>query len=199
MFFRSPLRSPSASLQNPDAVLQRPESRFHTALFTTVDFTEDNFRTGYRQFETSRRMFSIRTDRCSSPRPETRTHRRLRFLLRAAQRCVPVLVQTIQDLTRRYELTFFTAEREVLTQKNIETVGSSTESAGTLQRFACRKRCQKCSVRQDPDRHDIASFRQIGFDTFQTEVPSTLPTFALRVLPSLSMIVTVGSASLYRA
>ncbi len=188
MFFRSPLRSPSPASQNPDAVLQRPASRFHTALFTTVDFTEDYFRTGYRQFEPSRRMFSIRTDRCSSPRPERGTHRRLRFLLRAAQRCVPVFVQTIQDLTRRYELTFFTADGEVLTQKNIETVGSSTESAAALQRFACRKRCQKCSVRPGRDRNDIASFSQIGFDTFQTGWPSTLPTFALRVLPSLSMI-----------
>ncbi len=186
MFFRSPLRSPAPALQNPDAVLQRPESRFHWLLFTTVDFTEDNFRTGYRHSKPSRRMFSIRTDRCSSPRQKRGTHQRLRFLLRAAQRCVQFFVQTIQDLTRRYELTFFTQNGEVLTQKNIETVGSSTEMPAALQRFACRKRCQKCSVRKARDRNDIASFRHVGFDTFQPRWPSTLPTFALRVLPSLS-------------
>ncbi len=150
MFFRSPLRSPSACITEPDAVLQRPASRFHTALVYDRRFTEDYFRTGYRQLETFTTHVSIRTDRCSSPRPETRNASALRFLLRAAQRCVPVLCSDDPDLTRRYELTFFTAERRGVNEKNIETVGSSTESAGSASTFACRKRCQKCSVRPGP-------------------------------------------------
>ncbi len=184
MFFRSPLVRPAPASQNPDAVLQRPASRFIRLLFTTVDFTEDYFRTGSASSKPSRRMFSIRTDRCSSHDQKRGTHRRLRFLLRAAQRVYQFFVQTVQDLTRRYELTSLPQNGEVLTQKNIETVGSSRRVPAALQRFACRKRCQKCSFAQARDRHDIASFRQIGFNSSRPRWPSTLPTFALRVLPS---------------
>ena len=145
---------------------------FIRLLFTTVDFTEDNFRTGYRQFETftthvfdQNRQVQFAT---------TRNAERIGvFGFFYAQRNVvyQFFVQTIQDLTRRYELTFFTAERR--------GVNAEEHRNGRLINGECRQRFNVLRVANGVrnvqfakarDRNDIASFRQIGFDTFQTEV-----------------------------
>ncbi|MNL41504.1 hypothetical protein D3C87_1639150 [compost metagenome] len=85
---------------------------FERLLFTTIDFTEDYFRTGYRQFETfTTHVFD--------------QNRQVKFTTARYAECISIfsffnaqchvvhqfLVQTLKDLTRSHKLTFFTAER----------------------------------------------------------------------------------------
>lgn len=91
-------------------------------------------------------------------------------------------------IRRRYELTFLTAERRGVNAEEHRNGRSSTESAAST--FCVSQTVQNvqfASARDD-------RYRQLPPDGFDAGLArgglSTLPTFALRVLPSLSMIVT---------
>lgn len=141
-------------------------------LFTIVDFTEDNFRTGYRQFEifTTYVFDQNRQVQFVTIRNAERIGV---FGFFYAQRNVvyQFFVQTIQDLTRRYEFIFFIVERRGV---NVEEYrngrfinGECRQRFNVLRVVNGVRNVQFVKVR---DRNDIVSFRQIGFDTFQIEV-----------------------------
>ena len=86
----------------------------------------------------SRRIFSIRIERCSSPRPETRNLSGSSVCsTRKATLCTSSFSRRSKILREVTNLPSLPANGEVLTWKVIVTVGSSTDSAGRASTWVC--------------------------------------------------------------
>ena len=104
----------------------------------------------------SRRMFSSRMVRCSSPRPDTRNSRRRRCLHAQGDVGQQFFVRAVADLAAGDELAFGAGQRAVLTMKSMVGVGSSPVSIGGPPGFAVTDGDANADVFQAGDDDDVA-------------------------------------------
>ncbi len=137
MFFRSPFTLAQRLHDRPLVLLFDVQRHvFVRLLFTPSISRKITFGRETASSKPLRRIFSISTDRCSSPRPDTRNASASSVSsTRAAPRYAPALVQTVKNLDEKSQTYLSPQNGEVLTQKNIDTVGSSTDSAGSVSTF----------------------------------------------------------------
>ncbi len=158
---------------------------FVRLLFTTVDFTEDNFRTGNRQFETfTTHIFNQHGQVQFATTGYTERIRIFGFF--NAQRHVmhQLFVQTVKNLTRSHKLTFFTAERRGVNAE--EHRHGRLINGQRRQRFNVLRVADgvgNVQLAQTGDRNDIARFGDIAVDTLQTQMRQHFTYFRVTGFP----------------
>ena len=150
-------------------------------LFTAVDFAEDNFRTGNRHLET----FTTHVFNQNGQVQFTTAGNAERisvFGFFNAQRHVvhQLFIQTVQDLARGNELTFFTAERRGV---DVEEHGNGRLINGQgRQRFDILRVADgvgDVQLAQTGDRDDVASFSYVALNSLQTQVSQHFTDFTV--------------------